>query len=102
MRARFLALWTVAVLAAATSFVVHLTLRFETVRLGYDVGSARREQRRLLELSRLLSLESATLSQPERVETVARGAFDMDQPKPPRVISIGASHRVRALAGRAQ
>jgi cell division protein FtsL len=102
MKARFLMLWTAAVIAAAASFVVHLTLRFETVRLGYDVGEARREQRRLLEARRLLSLEVATLSQPDRVEAVARGAFDMDQPKPPRIISMGESRSAERLSGGAR
>jgi cell division protein FtsL len=102
MRARFLVLWLVAVLAAAASFIVHLTLRFETVRLGYDVGSARREQRRLLESRRLLSIEGATLSQPDRVEAVARGAFAMDQPGAPRIISMSGKGGARTLSGRAQ
>ena len=38
MKSRFLPLWCVAVLATATAFVVHLAIRFETVRLGYEVG----------------------------------------------------------------
>jgi cell division protein FtsL len=88
MRARFLALWTVAVLATAAAFVVHLAVRFETVRLGYDVGAARRAQRELVESRRLLSLEAATLQQAERVETVARGALGMDVPDDPRVVSV--------------
>ena len=64
---RFLALWTIAVLATAAAFVAHLALRFETVRLGYDVGHARREQQSLVEQRRLLSLEAATLGQADRV-----------------------------------
>jgi cell division protein FtsL len=88
VKARFLALWTVAVMATAASFIVHLTLRFETVRLGYDVGDARREQRGLIESRRLLALEAATLSEPDRVETVARGAFEMDLPEASRVIAV--------------
>lgn len=100
MKARFLALWTVAVLATATSFIVHLALRFETVRLGYDVGNARIEQRKLIESQRLLSLEAATLSEPQRIETVARGAFDMDVPEAPRIVPM--DKRGRALSGSAQ
>lgn len=100
LRARLLALWSVAVMAAAASFIVHLTLRFETVRLGYDVGEARREQRRLLEARRLLQLEAATLSQPDRVEAVARGAFGMDVPEAPRIISMGQRKSARSLSGR--
>jgi len=100
MSARILLLWTAAVLASALAFIVHLTLRFETVRLGYDVSEARAEQRSLVETRRLLSLEAATLSQSDRVEAVARGAFDMDVPAPTRVLSIGGKSRV--LSGRAR
>jgi cell division protein FtsL len=102
LRARFLLLWAVAVIAAATSFIVHLTLRFETVRLGYDVGAARREQRRLLESRRLLALESATLSQSDRIEAVARGSFGMDVPRPARIVAMGERRGARTLSGRAQ
>jgi len=102
LRARFLLLWAVAVIAAAASFIVHLTLRFETVRLGYDVGTARREQRRLLESRRLLSLESATLSQSDRIEAVARGSFGMDVPRPARIVAMGERRGARTLSGRAQ
>lgn len=100
MSARVLLLWTAAVMASALAFIVHLTLSFETVRLGYEVGEARTEQRKLVEARRLLSLESATLSQSDRVEAVARGAFDMDVPGPSRVVSIGGKPRV--LSGRSQ
>jgi cell division protein FtsL len=99
VRARFLALWTVAVLACAAAFVVHLALRFETVRLGYDVGNERREQRRLIEQRRLLAVEAATLRQADRVESVARGALEMEVPEPERVVPIDGRRRQRA-AGR--
>jgi cell division protein FtsL len=98
--ARILLLWTAAVLASALAFIVHLTLRFETVRLGYDVSEARAEQRKLVESRRMLALEAATLSQSDRVEAVARGSFDMDVPGPTRVISMGGKARV--LSGRAR
>jgi cell division protein FtsL len=96
MKARFLALWTVAVLATAASFVMHLALRFETVRLGYEVGAARKEQRRLVESLRLLSLEAATLRHADRVEAVARGSLDMELPDAARVIHVG--ERTRAVS----
>lgn len=99
MKARFLALWSVAVLACAAAFIAHLALRFETVRLGYDVGRARAEQRKLVESRRLLSLEAATLRHASRVEAVARGALGMDVPEPDRVIPVGA-RRSGAVAGR--
>jgi cell division protein FtsL len=94
MRARFLALWTVAVLATAASFIAHLTLRFETIRLGYNVGDARKVQRELIESKRLLSLEAATLRQADRIETVARGSLSMDVPNPIQIIPVGKTRRV--------
>jgi cell division protein FtsL len=96
VKARFLALWTVAVLACSAAFVVHLALRFETVRLGYDVGKARREQRRLLEQERLLAVEAATLRQAARVEVVARGTLEMSVPGPERIVPVFGRGRQRA------
>jgi cell division protein FtsL len=99
VRTRFLVLWAAAVLATAAAFVAHLSLRLETVRLGYDVGQARREQRRLIEQRRLLSIEGATLREPERIEAVARGTLGMDVPDPSRVVSID-QRTARRSAGR--
>jgi cell division protein FtsL len=100
LKARFLALWIAAVVACAVAFTAHLALRFETVRLGYDVGEARREQRRLIETRRLLAIEAATLRQAARVEAVARGTLKMDVPDPARIIPVGGrSGRARG-AGR--
>ena len=98
--ARFVMLWTAAVLATAAAFVVHLSMRFETVRLGYDVGAARREQRRLVEQKRLLSLEAATLKESARVEAIARGALKMKEPEPEQVVPLGAQRRQTRAAGR--
>lgn len=90
---RFLALWAVAVLATGIAFVTHLALRFETVRLGYEVGRERRVQRELLDQRRVLSLEAATLKQPSRVETIARSTLSMDTPTSAQVVPMtgGAS-----------
>ena len=99
MKRRFVALWIAAIGAAGLAFVAHLALRFETVRLGYDVDRARHEQRRLVEQERLLAIEAATLRAPERVEAVARGALGMELPSAERVVTLGARAR-RAAAGR--
>jgi cell division protein FtsL len=100
MRARFLVLWTVAVIAAAAAFVAHLSLRHHTVALGYEVGQARRVQRRLIEQRRLLAIEAATLRQTERVETIARGTLGMDVPEPARVVPVGMTAERRRASGR--
>ena len=100
MKGRSLALWTAAVVATAVAFVVHLTLRFENVRLGYAVGEARREQQQLVEARRLLSLEIATLTQPDRIETIARGAFGMVVADPTRVVHVDESAQTLARRSR--
>jgi cell division protein FtsL len=99
MRARFLVLWTVAVLATAASFIAHLALRFETIRLGYNVGDARKIQNQLIESKRLLSLEAATLRQADRIETVARGALSMDVAEPVQITQARTARSVEP-AGR--
>ncbi len=88
MKRRFLALWCAAVVATATAFIVHLAIRFETVRLGYEVGEERARQRQLLQDRRLLSVEAATLRQTGRIETIARGTLGMEVPKPTRIITM--------------
>jgi len=89
VKQRFLPLWCVAVLATAAAFVVHLAIRFETVRLGYEVGDERDRQRELLQDRRLLSIEAATLRQSGRIETIARGTLGMEVPKPTRIVTMG-------------
>ena len=89
MSRRFLLLWSAAVFATAMAFIVHLAMRFETVRLGYEVSGARREERQLIETRRNLAVEAATLRQASRVEAFARKALDMDQPDPERVVPVG-------------
>ena len=84
----FLALWTVAVIAAVAAFVVHLALRGRTVDLGYKLGRARAEQARLREVKRVLSLEAASYETPQRVEYVARSLLGMTPPPAERVIAL--------------
>ncbi|MGB5698083.1 MAG: cell division protein FtsL [Polyangiales bacterium] len=101
MKGRFLPLWCVAVFATAAAFVVHLAIRFETVRLGYEVSEERDRQLELLQDRRLLSIEAATLRQSGRIETIARGSLGMEVPKPTRIVTMkeesnrGAAGRVR-------
>ncbi len=99
MKNRFLPLWCVAVLATTAAFVVHLAIRFETVRLGYDVSEERDRQHELLQDRRLLSIEAATLRQSGRIETIARGTLGMEVPKPTRIVTMKES-RKPAASGR--
>jgi cell division protein FtsL len=96
-RARvFLLNWTLAVVAAASAFVVHLAMRGRTVQLGYELGKARQEQARLREVKRVFELEAASYKTPERVEIVARTLLGMEPPSPDRIVPIGGEAAAQA------
>ncbi len=84
----FIALWTLAVMATVVAFVLHLGLRGRTVDDGYKLGKARKEQARLREVKRVLSLEAASYRTPDRVEMVARSLLGMTPPPSDRVVVI--------------
>lgn len=84
----FLVLWTFAVIASVSAFVVHLALRGRTVQLGYELGRARKEQDRLRETKRVLELEAASYQTPQRVEVVARTLLGMRPPSPERIVPM--------------
>jgi len=89
-RARmFLVHWTLAVVAIAMAYCVHLAMRGRTVALGYELGRARSEQARLREVKRVLELEAASYKTPERVEIVSRSLLGMEPPGPDRIINMG-------------
>jgi cell division protein FtsL len=88
VRPAFLPLWTLAVAATVSAFVVHLALRGRTVQLGYELGRARQEQARLREVHRVLELEASSYKTPERVEIVARSLLGMEPPPPERIVAV--------------
>jgi cell division protein FtsL len=85
----FLVLWTLAVAAATSAFVVHLATRVKTIELGYELGAAHARLARLREVKRVLELERASLETPERVDFVARTLFGMAEPDPERLLPGG-------------
>lgn len=97
VRPAFLPLWTLAVAATVSAFVVHLALRGRTLQLGYELGRARQEQARLREVHRVLELEAASYKTPERVEIVARSLLGMEPPPPERIVAIPALPAQAAL-----
>jgi cell division protein FtsL len=100
-RARiFLIHWTLAVVAAALAFVVHLAMRGRTVSLGYELGKARQEQARLREVKRVHELEAASYKTPERVEIVARSLLQMEPPGADRIVPLRTHPGPSAHAGR--
>ncbi len=90
MRAQrsFLPLWTLAIGATVSAFVLHLALRSKTMQLGYELGRARQEQSRLHEMKRVLEVEEASYKTPERVEIVGRTLLGMEPAPPERIVSI--------------
>jgi cell division protein FtsL len=100
MKSRFLALWTVAVLATGAAFVTYLALRFESVRIGYQLDHANKEHKRLTELSRMLTLEAQTLREHARVQAIAERSLGMQTPDRTRVVAVGRAARVRVDSGR--
>jgi hypothetical protein len=85
----FLLLWTLAVVAATTAFVLHLAFRVRSVELGYELGRTHAHVARLREVKHVLELELASHKTPERVEFVARTLLGMSEPTPDRILPAG-------------
>lgn len=102
MKNRFLALWTVAVLSTGAAFVAYLALRFESVRIGYQLDRSTREFKRLSETARMLTLEAQTLREHARVQAIAERALGMETPDQARVVAVSLPTRARSFAGRAR
>jgi cell division protein FtsL len=92
----FLPLWTLAIAATVSAFVVHLALRGKTVQLGYELGRAHQEQARLREVRRVLEVEAASYKTPERVEIVARTLLGMEPPPVDRIVPVARGRSERA------
>jgi hypothetical protein len=88
--ARFVALWTLAVFATATAFVLYLALRSRAVELGYKLGRARARQAQLRETRRVLQVEAVAYRNPERVEALAKGVLQLEEAPPQRIFVVGA------------
>ena len=87
----FIVLWTLAVTATTSAFVVHLALRNRELELGYELGRSQARVARLREVKRVLELELTSIAAPQRVELVARALFKMAPPSPDRIISMGVA-----------
>jgi cell division protein FtsL len=87
-RSAFLPLWTLAITATVSAFVLHLALRGRTMQLGYELGRTRQEEAHLREVKRVLELEAASYKTPERIEIVARTLLGMEPPPPERIVPL--------------
>lgn len=87
---RFVGLWTLAVVATASAFILYLALRSRAVELGYKLGRARARQAQLRETRRVLQVEAVSYRNPERVEALAKGVLRLEEPPPQRIFVVGA------------
>ncbi|HEU5072510.1 MAG TPA: hypothetical protein VFU02_00015 [Polyangiaceae bacterium] len=85
----FVTLWTLAVIAATTAFVLYLALRTRSIELGYELGRAHGRVARLREVRRVLELELSSYKTPERVDLVSRTLLGMDAPGADRILALG-------------
>ncbi|HEY6877433.1 MAG TPA: cell division protein FtsL [Polyangiales bacterium] len=102
LKMRTLTWWLTAVLTTGVAYVSYLALRFETIRLGYEVNRARGEHERLVATHRLIALEVQSLRERERVNTIASRSLGMGAPDVARVVTVeagGFGARERGMQG---
>lgn len=99
---RFVALFTLAVVAAGSAFVVHLALRFQNVAMGYEVERARREGAVLRAQINVSRLELAARRAPQTLEAVGRDELGMIEPDRVPTLVAGGLLRPGRLSGRPQ
>lgn len=62
---------------------------FECVRYGYQIQQLKTKQASMVEWNHSLKLEYASLSDPQRIDTVAQTELGLVAPKPDQVIQVG-------------
>jgi cell division protein FtsL len=67
---------------------LHVWLRLQVVHLGYVLSTTSKLQSRLEQENRELKIELATLTSPERLESLARRRLGLRQPEKGQVIVL--------------
>jgi cell division protein FtsL len=62
---------------------------FECVRYGYLIQQLKQEQAEKVERNHALRVQFASLSDPQRIDTLARSELGLAPPKPGQVIQVG-------------
>jgi cell division protein FtsL len=62
---------------------------FECVRYGYLIQQLKQEQAEMVERNHALKVQFASLSDPQRIDTLARSELGLAPPKPSQIIQIG-------------
>jgi len=68
--------------------MLHVWLRLQVVKLGYDLSAARQMQLRLEHEQRELEVELATLRDPRRLDELARRQLGMSEPRRGQVVTL--------------
>lgn len=100
LKMRTLSLWLAAVMTTGVFYVSYLALRFETLRIGYEVSRARAENERLLATHRLIALEVQSLRERQRVATIASRSLGMGAPGVSQVVTVDGAGTSRTLGAR--
>lgn len=79
---------TLLMLFLMTGSLFYVWSRVQVIQLGYEISSALKEGKKLLETNRKLRLEIATLKSYARIEKLATEELKMSKPKPDQVIVI--------------
>jgi cell division protein FtsL len=62
---------------------------FECVRYGYMIQHLKQQQAEAVEQNHTLKVQFASLSDPQRIDTLARSELGLEPPKPDQIIQIG-------------
>lgn len=66
----------------------HVWNEYRIVSIGYEIADVTREHRALLEDHKKLSIEAAVQGRTERIASVARTQFGLEQVRPHQVVTI--------------
>ena len=62
---------------------------FECVRYGYMIQQLKQEQAEVVERNHTLKVQFASLSDPQRIDTLARSELGLAPPKPSQIVQVG-------------
>jgi cell division protein FtsL len=62
---------------------------FECVRYGYMIQQLKQDQAEMVERNHTLKVQFASLSDPQRIDTLARSELGLAPPKPNQIIQVG-------------
>ncbi len=81
-------LLTLFVLCLIVASLFYVWSRVQVIRLGYEISSVLKEEKRLAEASKKLKVEIATLKSYSRIERLAAEELKMSKPSADQVIVI--------------